>query len=134
MSSAYGDWLAKYPNIVREMDEIYGGPEYKKQANPKGRNALFFILDYLSKKRKSTCEDIAKKESDNNPNLKRKIKSITDDVRKFIQINLIPRRLVVEDGFKKKYNKKVVAYSLTPFGILYSIHLLAKKQNDETVI
>ena len=57
----------------------------------------------------------------------RKLKSITDDIRKFVKNNLMRySNLVYGDATKKAYNKKVQAYSLSPIGILYSMHLLAK--------
>jgi len=52
-----------------------------------------------------------------------KLKSITDDVRKFLKVVLIPLSIVKISGTKKEYNKNVEQFSLTPFGILYTIHL-----------
>jgi len=98
-----------------------------------GRAPLFLILDFLSSHKRSTCKEIAKYEILKEKK-QRKEKSVTDDLRKFIQGNLIPRRIVKEDGFKKTYNKNERAYSLTPFGILYSIHLFSTQKNISDII
>ena len=98
-----------------------------------GRAPLFLILDFLSSHKRSTCKEIAKYEILKEKK-QRKEKSVTDDLRKFIQGNLIPRRIVKEDGFKKTYNKNEQAYSLTSFGILYYVHLFSKQKNNSNVI
>ena len=116
------------------MDITYGGPSYNKKTTIKGRKALGHILEYLSAHKQAACEDIAQADYDKNPNAKRKLKSITDDTRKFINKNLILRRIIEEDGFKKKYNKKVKTYSLTPFGILYSIHFFSTGKKTTRII
>lgn len=127
-------WLSYYPLLIQDLDITYGGPFYYKKTTIKGRKALEYILEYLSDHKQSACEDIAQAEYDNNLNSKRKLKSITDDTRKFINKNLIPRRIIEEDGFKKKYNKKVKTYSLTPFGILYSIHFFSESEKSTKTI
>ncbi len=126
----YDTWLSQYPLLVRNLDREYGGPNNNKSFI-RGRKILFNILEYLSTHKKSSCEDIAKNEYQKNPNGKRKIRSIIDYTRKFINNNLISTRIIKEDGFKKIYNKRVKTYSLTPFGILYSIHL--NKKNTKSI-
>lgn len=126
----YNTWLSQYPLLVRDLDRVYGGPNNKKKSFIRGRKILFSILSYLAVHKKSICEDIAKYKYNKNTSGKQKIKSITDDIRKFIQDNLISTRIVKKDGFKKIYNKQVQAYSLTPFGILYSIHLNGKNTKN----
>lgn len=126
----YDNWLSEYPFLVRDFDRIYGGPNNAKKSFIRGRKIFLEIMSYLSAHKKSSCEDIAKDEYDKKPSGKRKVKSITDDVRKFIKDNLIPAIIVKEDGFKKIYNKMVRTYSLTSFGILYAIHLDEKNMNN----
>ena len=116
------------------MDITYGGPFHNKKTTIKGRKTLGYILEYLSASKQAACEDIAQDEYKKNLSAKRKLKSITDDTRKFINKNLIPRLIIEEDGFKKKYNKKVKIYSLTPFGILYTIHLFSKSNEITQII
>jgi len=116
------------------LDLTYGGPSHNKTATVKGRKALGHILEYLSASKQASCEDIAKDEYEKNPNAERKLKSIIDDTRKFINKNLIPRLIIEADGFKKKYNKKVKTYSLTPFGILYSIHFFSTSEKITRII
>jgi len=81
------------------------------------------ILKYLAEHKCSTCEEIAQFEYDNNTSSKRRLKSITDDIRKFVNHNLIPSQLVLLDQPKKKYNKQVKTYCLSPVGILYCLYL-----------
>ena len=45
---------------------------------------------------------------------------------KFVNLNLIPSQLVLHDAPKKKYNKQVKTYSLSPVGILYCLYLFGK--------
>jgi len=116
------------------LDITYGGPFHNKKTAIKGRKTLRYILEYLSAYKQASCEDIAQSEYEKNPNAKRKLKSLTDDTRKFINKNLIPRLIIGEDGFKKKYNKKVKTYSLTPFGILYSIHFFSTSKKITRII
>jgi len=96
-----------------------------------GQYTLQTILKYLAYQKQSTCEEIAKAEYEKNLQSQIKLKSITDDVRKFIKNNLIWTRLVREDGYKKVYNKQVKAYSLTPVGILYAIYLFSNLSIDK---
>ncbi len=131
----YNNWIGNYPFLVKDLDNTYGGPNYNKRLRPpKGRNALHTILEYLSTHRSSTCEEIATNELKKSVTRKTKLKSITDDFRKFIQEKLIPRRMIIEEGFKKRRNKNIQAYSLSPFGILYSIHLLSGEKAKHTVV
>lgn len=128
----YNTWLSEYPFLMKDLDNRYGGPSYNKKAPLKGRNMLIHVLYYLSIHKQQTCEHIAEKKYNDERESKVKLKSVTDYVRKFIENNLIPRRIVKEDGFEIKYNKKVSTYSLTPFGILYSIHLFSK--DSDTIL
>lgn len=138
MSKKYYGALIEYSKIVHEIDSAYGGPRYNNKRQIKGRKMLFQIFRYLSTHRSSTCEDIAQYEMTNNHKSKRKLKSITDDIRKFILNNLLPKKLIKEEGTKKKYNKKIQAYSLDHNGVLYAIHLLSNNKRHakypETII
>lgn len=129
----YNTWLSYYPLLVKDLDTAYGGPDYNNKKQIKGRKALYSVLEHLALYKTSTCDEIAKAELGKHARTKVKIKSVTDDIRKFINNNLIPRRIISEDGFKKVYNKRVQAYRLTPFGILYSIHLFLR-EDDNTII
>lgn len=130
--SRYHGTFAEYSKIVHEMDSKYGGPNHNNKKQVKGRKALFQIFRYLSTHRGSTCEEIALYEIRHNPKSKRKLKSVTDDIRKFILSNLLPKKLVKEEGTKKKYNKKIQSYSLDHNGVLYAIHLLSKNKPHQT--
>jgi len=92
---------------------------------------LRLIIEFLSKQKQSTCEEIAKCEFDKDLSTKRKLKSITDDVRKFVKNNLRDLRLVKMEGFKKGKKRYAEVYSLTPLGILYSIHLFGRLRWQE---
>ena len=105
------------------FDKQFGQPGIKISKKNRSYTMRYFIR-YLSKNKQSTCDDIAKEETKRDSLMRRKLKSVTDDVRKFIKKNLIRYDLVYEDGFKEVYNKKVTKYSLTPLGILYSIYLV----------
>jgi len=142
MNYEYESNLNAYPILVKELDITYGGPDFKVHVRnpriPKGRSRLNQILSHLAKQKFSTCEEIAKEEYDRNVTGKVKLKSITDDIRKFMNDKLIPKRLVLQKGTIQKRNKKIKTYSLTPFGILYFIHLgsadiehVAKKYKEE---
>ena len=124
--------IGDYPYLLRDLDKTYGGPEYKKKKRVNGRAALFLILEFLSSYKQSTCKEIAKYKILKMEKLAKK-KSVADGLRKFIRGNLIPLRILTEDGFKTNY-KDEQAYSLTPFGILYSIHLFSKKKNISDII
>ena len=130
----YETWLGEYPYLLRDLTRTYGGPPLKKFLEKRGRRMLIDILKHLTNQKQCTCEVIAQEKFNKIRKEKRKLKSLTDDVRKFIQKNLIPRRVVVVDGTKKVYNKDVTAYSLTPFGILYSIHFFSKQKNISEII
>jgi hypothetical protein len=123
MNFEYQTNLKSYPFLVKELDIIYGGPKFKQKRLPKGRKRLIQILKHLSIYKNSTCKDIAKIEWDNDLSTKVKLKSITDDIRKFINEKLIPKRLVITKEPKKIGNKKIKTYDLTIFGILYIIHM-----------
>jgi len=121
----YAISLDQIKGMFSQLDQRYGKPGVKNPKKMNGQYMLRIILKYLSYNKQSTCEEIAKDEYDKNLQTNRKLKSITDDVRKFIKNNLIWTRLVREDGYKKVYNKQVKAYSLTPVGILYAIYLFS---------
>lgn len=118
--------LADVNQIFNYLDQRYGNPDEKSLKKSNGEYMMRLILQYLSYHRQSTCEDIAKFEFDKKISSKRKLKSITDDVRKFIKNNLRNLRLVKLDDYKKMSRRYAETYSLTPLGILYSIHLFGK--------
>jgi len=113
--------LADVNQIFNYLDLRYGNPDKKSLRKNKGEHIMRLIIKFLSSQKQSTCEEIAKYEFDNEISTKRKLKSITDDVRKFIKNNLRNLRLVKMDGFKKGQRRYAETYSLTPLGILYSI-------------
>lgn len=115
------------------MDANYGGPNITSKKFYQGGKALFYILEYLSVHKKATCKNIASFEIKRTHSI-RKEKSVADNVRNFIKNNLLPRRIVKKDGFIKVYNKNEQAYSLTPFGILYTIHLFSKTKESQEII
>jgi len=123
--------LEQMRGMFKQLDRRYGPPTIKIPEKRKGEYAMRSILKYLSNNKQSTCEEMAKKEYENNPQSLIKEKSIADNFRKFIKHNLIWPQLVIEDGTKKVYNKKVQAYSLTPIGIMYSIYLFSNLELDE---
>jgi len=127
----YAASLVELPWVLKQLDLRYGTADTKEPKKKNGEYAIRLILKYLSKHKQSTCEEIAKDEYETNIQTKRKLKSITDDIRKFVKKNLIPHQLVYEDGTKKVYNKQVQAYSLSPIGILYSMHLLGNFRATE---
>jgi len=118
--------LADVNQIFNYLDQRYGNPDKKSLRKNKGENMMRLIIEFLSYHKQSTCEDIAEDEYKKKMSTKRKLKSITDDVRKFVKNNLIQLRLVKMDDFKKMRRRYAEAYSLTPLGILYSIHLFGK--------
>lgn len=115
--------LLQLPSFFRYFDKRYGKPDLENPKKKNGQYALRLILRYLAEHRASTCEEIAQFEYDKDVSTKRKLKSITDDIRKFVNQNLIPWQLVLFDKPKKKYNKQVKTYSLSPIGILYCLYL-----------
>lgn len=126
--------LADVEQIIKYLDRTYGNPEKKKLRKSNGEYSMRLIIKYLSYHDKSTCEDIAKYEFDKNISTQRKLKSITDEIRKFAKNNLIPLRLVRMNGFKKMKKRHAKTYGLTPLGILYSMHLFGKlkwRENHE---
>ena len=115
--------------MFKQLDLRYGNPSNDK-LKKNGQQTIRFILKYLSYHKQSTCEEIAKKEFDDKIQTKIKLKSITDDVRKFMQNNLLWAQLIHEDGFKKVRNHHIQTYSLTPVGILYALYLFANLRLD----
>ena len=123
--------LEQMRGMFKQLDRRYGPPN---TLNPKKRNGEYrirYILKYLSENKQSTCEEIAKEEYEKNIHIPGGIKSIADNLRKFIKHNLIWPQLVIEDGTKKVSNKHVQVYSLTPIGIMYSIYLFSNLELDE---
>jgi len=123
--------LADIPQIFDYLDRRYGPPDKKSLKKSNGEYGIRLIIEYLSKHKKSTCEEIAKYEFEKNISTKRLLKSITDDVRKNVENNLRKLRLVKMQGFRKIKRRHAKVYSLTPLGILYSIHLFGKLQWKE---
>ena len=116
--------LVELPLVFKNLDKRYGAPDIKKPKKKNGEYALRLVLKYLSYHKQSTCEEIAQYEYDRNLSSPRKLKSITDDIRKFLKNNLIVSEIVYFDEPKKKGNKQVETFSLSPIGILYSMYLL----------
>ncbi|MCH7647966.1 MAG: hypothetical protein IIA83_05110 [Thaumarchaeota archaeon] len=115
--------LLELSSFFRYLDRRYGKPDLTEPKKKNGEYALRLILKYLAEHKRSTCEEIAQFEYDKPFHQKRKLKSITDDIRKFVNHTLIHSQLVLLDEPKKKYNKQVKTYSLSPIGILYCLHL-----------
>jgi len=127
--------LMQLPSFFRYFDKRYGPPDLESPKKKNGEYALRLILKYLAEHKRSTCEEIAQDEYDDEKNLssKRRLKSITDDIRKFVNHNLIPSQLVLFDQPKKKYNKQVKTFSLSPLGILYCLYLFGNfRTPDDT--
>jgi len=124
--------IVELPMVFKYFDKRYGTPDISEPKKKNGEYALRVILKYLSYHKRSTCDEIAQDEYNRNLSSRRKLKSITDDIRKFLKNNLIVSELVFHDEPKKKYNKQVETYSLSPIGILYSMYLLGnfRKTND----
>lgn len=118
--------LLQLPSFFRYFDRKYGKPDLENPKKKTGEYALRLILKYLAEHKASTCEEIAQLEHDKDLSTKRKLKSITDDIRKFVNQNLIPSQLVLHDTPKKKGNKQVKTFSLSPVGILYCLYLFGK--------
>ena len=116
--------LIELPLVFKYLDKRYGTPDMVEPKKKNGEYVLRLIMKYLSYHKRSTCEEIAQYEYDNNLSSQRKLKSITDDIRKFLKNNLIETQIVYHDEPKKKYNKKIETYSLSPIGIFYSMYLL----------
>jgi len=121
--------LAEVEWMFKQLDLRYGNPS-NENPKKKGQKILRFILKHLSYYKQATCEEIAEKQYDRKSSKSRKLKSITDDVREFIQNNLLWTQLVHEDGFKKVPKHKIQTYSLTPVGILYALYLFANLRLD----
>jgi len=116
--------LVELPLVFKYLDKRYGTPDLKEPKKKNGEYVLRLIIKYLSHHKRSTCEEIAQYEYDNNLSSQRKLKSITDDIRKFLKNNLVVTEIVYHDEPKKKYNKQIETYSLSPIGIFYSMYLL----------
>jgi len=126
--------LVELPLVFKYLDKRYGTQDIKEPKKKNGEYAIRFILKHLSYNRNSTCKEIAEAEHEKYIHSKKqpKLKSITDDVRKFVYDNLIPSELVYEDEPKIEGNKHVKTYSLSPIGILYSMYLLGNfRKTDE---
>jgi len=128
----FANRLIELPLVFKYLDRRYGNPDVKKPKKKNGEYVLRLIMKYLSYHKRSTCEEIAQYEYDNNLSSQIKLKSITDDIRKFLKNNLIVSEIVFNDEPKKKYNKQVETFSLSPIGILYSMYLLGNfRETDE---
>ena len=125
--------LADVNQIFNYLDQRYGTPDKDKKSLKKsnGEYKMRLIIEFLSSRKQSTCEEIAKNEFDDKISTTRKLKSITDVVRKFVKNHPRNLRLVKLDGFKKGKKKYAKTYSLTPLGILYSIHRFGKLKWQE---
>ncbi len=128
-----GNSLIFYPGIQEYLDMKYPGAVTKTPRTSTGEYKLKLILEYLSTKKNSSCEKIAMVEYQNTKSTS-KLKTITDNVRNFIDDNLIPLKIVKETGKEIIRNHHVATYSLTLFGILYTIHLFSKKENPSKII
>jgi len=117
----YATSLIELPWVLKQLDRRYGTVGIEEIKTKNGQYAIRYILKHLSYHNDSTCEEIAKAEHDKNIRSQRKLKSVTDDVRKFVKNNLIRSQLVYEGEPKKVYNKQVKTYNLSPMGILYAI-------------
>jgi hypothetical protein len=125
--------LDQIGGMFKQLDRKYGKPNIENPKKMNGQYMLRNVIKFLAYHKQATCEEIAKEEFEKNIQTHRKLKSITDDIRKFIKNNLIFTRLVIEDGFKKVHNKQIITYSLTPVGILYAIYLFSNLQFGEGV-
>ena len=134
MKPDVGNSLIFYPGIKEYFDASYPRAITKKPRTANGESKLKLILKYLSTKKNSTCEEIAMSEDQNNKRNTRLLKTITDNVRKFIKNNLIPLKIIKETGKKRMGNHHVTTYSITLFGILYTIHLFSKEDNPIEII
>src|SRR2546428_8471113 len=101
-----------YYNKINYLDKRYGGPKKTSPNRSNGEYAMRQILQFMSTHRRISCEDIAQEELDKNPSHRRKLKSVTDDIRKFIQNNLLPAKIALDDGFVRRSNKRIQTYSL----------------------
>jgi len=118
--------LDDLPWVLKHLDRRYGTHGIEDARKKKGGYYLRFILKHLASNRESTCEEIAQEVLNENLQWQRKIKSITDEVRKVVKNVLINSQLVYEGEPKKIYNKYVKTYCLSPVGIMYVIHLFGK--------
>ena len=121
--------LEELPLVLKHLDRKYGLYDIKDAKKENGEYALRFILKHLSLHRESTCLEIAKAEHERIPGNQKKqrsLKSITNNVRKFIKNNLISSQLVYKGEPKIIANKHIETFSLSPIGILYVIHLFGK--------
>jgi hypothetical protein len=117
-----------YPQIEEKLDTLFTKSKNKIPKKSNGEFKFIKIMECLTLKKKLTCEMMAKYELGDNS---KDTKSIADGTRRFLIKHLLPMLIVKEDGFEKQRNKKIKCYSLTPFGILYSIHLFSHGKNFE---
>jgi len=130
----FASTLEELPMVLKYLDRRYGTHDIEDANKTNGEYALRFILKHLALHKESTCLEIAKAEHDRTPQSQkkqRKLKSITDDVRKFIKYNLIATQLVYKGEPKKIANKHIETFSLSPIGILYVIHLFANVRSTD---
>ena len=96
-----GNSLIFYPKIKDYLDTKYVRVVSENPQKEKGNKMLEVIVEFLTTKKNSTCEKIAESNYQNNPNSDTRLKTITDNVRKFIKNNLIPLHIVKETGKEK---------------------------------
>lgn len=108
------------------MDGRFGGPK-PERTSIRGRKEIVQILDYLCRHQinQSSAREIAEYEIKKTA-LRTPLRSRANYLRRIVHQYLIPKRIVEIDGKKIAYNRLAELYRLTPFGILYSIHLLPK--------
>lgn len=128
-----GNSLVYYPILEQHLDQKYGGPRLNKKSirKYKGDMALRLTLECLSIYKNSSCEDIAEFHNQKFPGQKKILKSLTDDLRKFIKNNLLPLHVVQTGIAKIEFNRDVKTYKLTSLGILYTIHLFSHGNDYE---
>lgn len=122
-----GKSMIYYATVENFLDIKYSGAG----GNPKKSNGEYMlesILKHLSNHKNSTCEEIVTMEYNKSNALdsEMQIKTKTDSVRDFIKDNLIPLKIVKISGHRIEGNHKTKVFSLTNFGIIYTIHLFAK--------
>ena len=118
----------EYPEVQKYLDNRYFDDKNNHTQKHNGNYIFNTILKHLTTNRKSTCKEIAESYNDNS---RRNLKAIENNVRDFIKKNLIPYYIVEKDEIKKIRNKKIQTYSLTHFGILYTIHFFSKGNDFE---
>jgi len=121
----YATSLEEFDSVLKDLDQRYGTHGISESKKKNGEYAIRFILKYLSYHKNSTVKEIAEDEHEKHSRSKKqvKLKSIADVFRKFIYHNLVQSQLVYHGESRKEGNHIVNTYSLSPVGILYSIHL-----------